>query len=248
MTQASGANEPFAERLAFGEGTVVLRATAATTGGAMTIFEEVPPLLDTPPHVHTREDELFYILEGEHIVERGEMSSASAPVTPSSCREACRMRSDAYCLEKAGCWSCVAPPGSRSSFATLPPPMQRAGSAPTLMRPLPRGPESAGYSGREGTVASDDLGSCGPAPASRLRWSGIAIVRAELDAALGDRPLAVVCRRPPLAGADGQRQTAAFQSDGHAYGAPAVAGRSRAWRLKSRMVRAISSGSSLIGT
>jgi mannose-6-phosphate isomerase-like protein (cupin superfamily) len=79
MTQASGANEPFAERLAFGEGTVVLRATAATTGGALTIFEEVPPLLDTPPHVHSREDELFYILEGEHIVQRGQMEFGVGP-------------------------------------------------------------------------------------------------------------------------------------------------------------------------
>lgn len=79
MTQASGAREPFAERLVFGEGTVVLRATAATTGGSLTIFEEIPPLLDTPPHVHSREDELFYILEGEHIVRRGEMEFSVGP-------------------------------------------------------------------------------------------------------------------------------------------------------------------------
>ena len=64
--------EPLAERLVFGEGTVILRATAQTTSGALTIFEEVPPLLDTPLHVHSKEDELFYILEGEHIVQRGE--------------------------------------------------------------------------------------------------------------------------------------------------------------------------------
>ena len=67
-----GDNEPFAERLTFGEGTVLLRATAKTTGGALTIFEEIPPLLDTPLHTHSNEDELFYILEGEHVVQRGE--------------------------------------------------------------------------------------------------------------------------------------------------------------------------------
>jgi mannose-6-phosphate isomerase-like protein (cupin superfamily) len=61
-----------AERLTFGEGTILLRATAEDTGGALTVFEEVPPLLDTPPHVHSKEDELFHILEGEHVVQRGE--------------------------------------------------------------------------------------------------------------------------------------------------------------------------------
>ena len=72
MAERNAENEPLAERLVFGQGTVVLRATAATTGGAMTILEEVPPLLDTPLHVHSKEDELFYILEGEHIVQRGD--------------------------------------------------------------------------------------------------------------------------------------------------------------------------------
>jgi mannose-6-phosphate isomerase-like protein (cupin superfamily) len=72
-------DEPLAERLVFGGGTVVLRATAATTGGVLTIFEEVPPLLDTPAHVHAKEDELFYILEGDHIVNRGELEFRVGP-------------------------------------------------------------------------------------------------------------------------------------------------------------------------
>jgi mannose-6-phosphate isomerase-like protein (cupin superfamily) len=66
------AAESRGERLVFGEGTVVIRASAEATGGALTVFEEVPPLLDTPLHVHSNEDELFYILEGEHIVQRGD--------------------------------------------------------------------------------------------------------------------------------------------------------------------------------
>jgi mannose-6-phosphate isomerase-like protein (cupin superfamily) len=60
------------ERLVFGAGTVLVRASAETTGGAFTLFEEVPPLLDTPLHVHANEDEVFYILEGEHIVRCGD--------------------------------------------------------------------------------------------------------------------------------------------------------------------------------
>ena len=60
------------ERLVFGEVTVVIRVSAEDSGGAMTVLEEVPPMVDTPLHVHSREDELFYIVEGEHIVQRGE--------------------------------------------------------------------------------------------------------------------------------------------------------------------------------
>jgi mannose-6-phosphate isomerase-like protein (cupin superfamily) len=60
------------ERLVFGGGTILIRASAETTGGAFTVFEEVPPLLDTPLHVHANEDELFYSLDGEHIVQCGD--------------------------------------------------------------------------------------------------------------------------------------------------------------------------------
>jgi mannose-6-phosphate isomerase-like protein (cupin superfamily) len=60
------------ERLTFGEGTIIVRASGETTGGAFAVLEEVPPLRDTPKHVHANEDEMFYVLEGEHIVECGE--------------------------------------------------------------------------------------------------------------------------------------------------------------------------------
>ena len=60
------------ERLQFGEVTILVRASADTTGGAFAVFEEVPPLVDTPLHVHANEDELFYSLEGEHVVEVGD--------------------------------------------------------------------------------------------------------------------------------------------------------------------------------
>ena len=60
------------ERLRFGEVTILVRASTDTTGGAFAVFEEVPPLVDTPLHVHANEDELFYSLEGEHVVEVGD--------------------------------------------------------------------------------------------------------------------------------------------------------------------------------
>jgi mannose-6-phosphate isomerase-like protein (cupin superfamily) len=60
------------ERLTFGDGTILIRASAESTGGAFTVFEEIPPLLDTPLHIHANEDELFYVLEGEHVIQCGD--------------------------------------------------------------------------------------------------------------------------------------------------------------------------------
>jgi mannose-6-phosphate isomerase-like protein (cupin superfamily) len=60
------------ERLVFGEVTILVRATGETTGGAFSLFEEVPPLVDTPLHLHENEDELFYALAGEHVVQVGD--------------------------------------------------------------------------------------------------------------------------------------------------------------------------------
>ena len=43
----------------------IIRATGADTGGQMTIVEmHEPPGVETPLHVHHREDEAFWILEG----------------------------------------------------------------------------------------------------------------------------------------------------------------------------------------
>jgi len=70
--------QPFAlerndgELLVFGELTIVMRASAEKTSGAFALFEEVPPLADTPLHVHEHEDELFYVLEGDHVLRVGE--------------------------------------------------------------------------------------------------------------------------------------------------------------------------------
>ena len=39
----------------------------------------MPPLADTPLHVHEREDELFYVLEGEHVFRVGDREHRAAP-------------------------------------------------------------------------------------------------------------------------------------------------------------------------
>jgi mannose-6-phosphate isomerase-like protein (cupin superfamily) len=66
------------ERLRFGDVEVVVKASADTTGGAFTIFEENEPV-DTSLHVHENEDELFYVLEGQHVFRVGDQDSRPAP-------------------------------------------------------------------------------------------------------------------------------------------------------------------------
>jgi mannose-6-phosphate isomerase-like protein (cupin superfamily) len=74
---ALGADE--GELLEFGEVRILLRASAESTGGAFSLFEELPPLLDTPMHVHARDDELFYSLAGEHVIQVGEREYELGP-------------------------------------------------------------------------------------------------------------------------------------------------------------------------
>lgn len=66
------------ERLAFSGAEFLVRASAETTGGAFSIVEEIDPL-DTPLHVHEREDELFFAIEGEHVIRVGEEEHQIGP-------------------------------------------------------------------------------------------------------------------------------------------------------------------------
>jgi mannose-6-phosphate isomerase-like protein (cupin superfamily) len=66
------------EHLRFGEAEVVVKASADTTGGAFTVFEENEPV-DTQLHVHENEDELFYVLEGEHVFQVGDKQFRAGP-------------------------------------------------------------------------------------------------------------------------------------------------------------------------
>ena len=66
------------ERLRFSGAEVLVKASAESTGGAFLIVEEISPL-DTPRHVHEREDELFFVLEGEHVFEIGDEEFGIGP-------------------------------------------------------------------------------------------------------------------------------------------------------------------------
>ncbi|MGE0117044.1 MAG: cupin domain-containing protein [Dongiaceae bacterium] len=50
--------------------THVYKATGAETGGSFSLWEAVvPPGAGAPPHTHDREDEAFYVLSGELLIE-----------------------------------------------------------------------------------------------------------------------------------------------------------------------------------
>jgi mannose-6-phosphate isomerase-like protein (cupin superfamily) len=58
----------------------VIRATAADTGGLMTIVEVTEaPGTEAPLHVHHREDEAFFILEGSATIHVGDESFDVGP-------------------------------------------------------------------------------------------------------------------------------------------------------------------------
>ena len=66
------------ERLHFSGAEFVIRAAADTTNGAFSIVEEIDPL-DTPRHVHRHEDELFFIIEGDHVFSIGDAEFRVGP-------------------------------------------------------------------------------------------------------------------------------------------------------------------------
>jgi quercetin dioxygenase-like cupin family protein len=62
--------------------THIYKATAAETGGSFSLWEAVfPPGAGAPPHTHSREDEAFYVLSGELVIEF-EGSTAPRRVAP----------------------------------------------------------------------------------------------------------------------------------------------------------------------
>lgn len=66
------------EYLSFAGAIFLVKASTETTAGAFAILEEIDPL-DTPLHVHANEDELFYVIEGEHVFRVGEETFPAGP-------------------------------------------------------------------------------------------------------------------------------------------------------------------------
>src|SRR5262245_30079718 len=83
MDTSSAVTRPFVREPSAGSTLNVLgvthiyKATALETGGSFSLWEAVfPPGAGAPPHTHTREDEAFYVLSGEILIEfEGEPAS-----------------------------------------------------------------------------------------------------------------------------------------------------------------------------
>lgn len=64
--------------MSFAGALFLIKASTETTAGAFAIIEEVDPL-DTPLHVHANEDELFYVIEGDHVFRVGDEEFRAGP-------------------------------------------------------------------------------------------------------------------------------------------------------------------------
>jgi quercetin dioxygenase-like cupin family protein len=60
--------------------TMTVKASAESSNGSLTLVEvEAAPGAGPPPHVHTREDEAFYILDGRFEIHIGDRVHAGGP-------------------------------------------------------------------------------------------------------------------------------------------------------------------------
>ncbi len=68
------------ERIWIVEDTMTLKATGESTGGSLVLLENLTaPGGGPPPHIHTREDEFFYVLDGTFEVRIGDDLHALGP-------------------------------------------------------------------------------------------------------------------------------------------------------------------------
>ena len=75
------------EAIWFTNNLMTLKATAKSTGGAYGLVESLAPAASGPPlHVHHREDEAFWILEGTLTVRCGDQTFSAGPGSYGSSR------------------------------------------------------------------------------------------------------------------------------------------------------------------
>ncbi len=68
------------EALWFFNSLATVKAGGAQTAGALTMVELLcPPAFGPPPHLHEREDEAFYVLDGELTVQCGQERWTAGP-------------------------------------------------------------------------------------------------------------------------------------------------------------------------
>src|ERR687896_1942460 len=85
MRDGDGAARAFGLEAGEGEarwwlgGLATIKATGKETGGLYTLVEVLEPEGEAPLHVHHREDEGFWVLEGEVTFEVGEETTKASP-------------------------------------------------------------------------------------------------------------------------------------------------------------------------
>ena len=68
------------ERLWIVGDTMTLKATGESTGGSLVLLENLtPPGGGPPPHVHVRDDEFFYVLDGNFEIRIGDELHSLGP-------------------------------------------------------------------------------------------------------------------------------------------------------------------------
>ena len=110
-------------------GLAVILTTAAETGGALSVIEVTdPPGERTPLHVHHREDETFYVLEGSVTIEVG---GAEVTLGPGGLAVGPRDVPHRYTVGPDGCRMLfICTPGGFEDFV-------RATSVPASVREMP---------------------------------------------------------------------------------------------------------------
>jgi quercetin dioxygenase-like cupin family protein len=84
ITQTTGYSVPAGEgeRIWIVGDTLSIKASAATTGGSLSLAEcDATPGAGPPPHIHVNEDEAFYVLDGEFEFLVGEEIVTGGPGT-----------------------------------------------------------------------------------------------------------------------------------------------------------------------
>jgi len=72
---------------------VTVKLSGKDTGGAYAVMENVTqPKAGPPLHVHHREDEGFFVIEGDYIFEARASASRRTPVISYGCRAICPIR------------------------------------------------------------------------------------------------------------------------------------------------------------
>ena len=92
------------EAIWFMDTLMTVKASGRDTNDALSVVEVLCPAgFGPPPHLHHRDDEAFYVLDGQMTVTCGEQTWTAAPARSSCCPAASRTPSRWPLPGRAGC-------------------------------------------------------------------------------------------------------------------------------------------------